>query len=109
MFGGLVRQSPYVSLMEWVRTLDHALTKAGAKEVERAFLEPSQAKGASSNWSAFNSATVGQLRVEVDRLHNRAATVPDLPGKIRRPLRRLTRRLEKLEQQLARRLTGRSS
>jgi len=104
MFGGLGihRASTYSSLVEWVLSLDRALSKLGAPEIERTFVSPSLAEGASSAWSEFNSATVGQLRVEIDRLHKRAASLSGLPGNLRRPLNRLTRRVEKLESSIRR-------
>lgn len=68
-------RDPYSGLVRRVRYLDAELTRLGAEEIQSAPLQPERVTAVVSGVSPFNSATVGHLRREVQRLRRRAESL----------------------------------
>jgi hypothetical protein len=92
-YSGLVRRIGY---------LDRQLTKLGAEEIPPAPVRPERVTAVVSGVSSINSASVGHLRREVERLRRRAESLSQDDPKVQAVLENLRNLQEIVERQAAR-------
>jgi len=99
---GISPHDSYSGLVRRIGYLDRVLTKLGAEEIPSAPVKPERVTAVVSGVSPFNSATVGHLQREVQRLRRRVASLRREDPEVRAVLEDLEDLHEIVERQAAR-------